>query len=220
MPLRYRVSAGMDKLSNFDVDLSKLGNLTPEDVGRVANQVKELRNQKQYAKAVKNHYKQLVQLVSEIENIRLEAIKLGLTAEKEIQKYILEAIKEDEKFKSFMTLLGVKKDQELNFISRVTEKKKEGLIANFKRKLDLMFLREGGKERVAVANFNQRKASLERDIEKKSNPARLSSIYAERERIKSVMRGEGLSGGSSSGRNTVQQFDRKRGWLDVFSFGR
>lgn len=220
MPYQPRVVAGVEKAQRATgLPIGRIGNLTAEDCGAAAREVDRLKLQKQFAVAMRRHVEKAGEYVKDIERIRLEAIKIGLKDEQQIQKYIYDAMKADRRFDAFMAELKLTDEQDKNLVERAHTEKKQGIIADFGRRIDRILAGIQGKEKVGIAKHQVKINALNASIADKSNVGRLTAIETERQRIKDIMSGKTGAGSQSSFSKPMNNTQPTGGFFSkVFNF--
>ena len=142
--------------SEFGHDLSRFGNLTPEQVHEAARQAKILNLQRQLAAAMVKHLEKIYQNKAEIERLTLEAMEKGLEAKEQIDKYVQQAIIASAKHDAHIQKLDHQLKQELQMVQGQLLSDKALTTASFQQRLQLLRANHQAKSQIALHGFQQR----------------------------------------------------------------
>ena len=158
--MQFRVAntgSGASHVANeFGYDLRQFGNLTPDQVHAAARHAKLLDLQRQMAAAMKSHLEKIFQNKVEIERLTLEALKSGLKAKEEIDKYVLDAAVASAKHDAHIQKLDHQLKQELNLVQAQSLSDKALQTQSFQQRLRLLQASHQAKSQIQATGFAQR----------------------------------------------------------------
>lgn len=158
--MQFRVGntgSGADHIAQeFGHDIRQFGNLTPAQVHGAARQAKLLDLQRQMAAAMKAHLEKIFQNKVEIERLTLEAMKAGLKAKEEIDKYVLDAAVASAKHDAHIQKLDHQLKHELQLVQAQMLSDKALQTQSFQQRLRLLQAGHQAKSQIQASGFAEK----------------------------------------------------------------